>query len=86
MSPQVTSVQRTGAYLRAVLQRTVKSRVVARPQVDKNPIAKSARLYRQNPIGERERTEDLPVKREVNAIFGGPCKVRKSHLVHNRYA
>ena len=63
-----------------------KPRVVTRPQVDKSTTARSARPYRQNPVGERECTEDLPVKREVDTIFGGPCKVGKSHRTRDRYA
>ena len=82
MSPQVTSVQQKNAQPRAVLQRTTKLRVVARPQADESPIAKSAHPYRKTPAEERERTKDLPVKREVDTIFGGPCKIERSRRVH----
>ena len=63
-----------------------KLRVVARQQVGKGPIAESTSPYRQNPKGEREHTEDSPVKMEVNTIVGGPCKAEISRLAHDKYA
>ena len=74
-----------GAYSRAVLQWTGKLRVVARQQANKSPIAQNAHPYRQNPAGEGEHTKYLPIKREVDTIFGGPCKVGKSHQACDRY-
>ena len=47
-----------------------KSRVVATSQVDKSLIAKNAHLYRQGSVGNREHTEDLLVRKEVDKIFG----------------
>ena len=63
-----------------------KLRVVAKPQAGKSPVAKSAHLYRQNPVGERVHTNDLPIKRKVDTIFGGACKVGKSHRTRDKYA
>ena len=69
------------AYPRAMLQWTVKPRVVARPQAGKSPIAKSAHLCKKNPAGERERTKDLPVKREADTILVDLARSGKA-IVH----
>ena len=82
----MASAQQIDYSLRVVLQWTAKPRVVVRSQAGKGSIAKSTRLYRQSLVGEREHTRDLSVKREVNTIFGGSCKVRKSHHTYDKYA
>ena len=86
ISLQVASAQRTDSDLKVVLQWKTKLRVVARPQAGKSLIARSARLYRQGLVREMEHTKDLPIKGQVNTIFGGPCKVGKSCRAHDRYA
>ena len=69
-----------------VFQRTVKQKVVARPQAGECPIEKSVSPYKQNPAGEREHTKDSPVKKKVDTILCGPCKVEKSHRACDKYA
>ena len=59
----------------AMLQRTIMPRVVARPQADTSPIAKSAPLCRQNTPRLWRNVGLTPERREVRMIFREPREV-----------
>ena len=78
LSLQATSAQRTDYGPTAVLQRTTRLRVVARPQAVGSPVAQNVHPCRQ-PHSQRGRnTQDSPNKREVRTIFGRSCEVKNS--------
>ena len=81
-----TSVQWTDSSLMVVLQQMAMPRVVIRPQANRSPVAKSARLCRQNTSRLRGNASHTPKRREVRMIFGGPCKVGDSRCAQDRYS
>ena len=60
----------------AMLQRTIMPRVVARPQADTSPIAKSAPLCMQNTLRLWRNVGLTLERREVRMIFREPQEVR----------
>ena len=83
---QVTSVQQTDSGLIAVLQQTTTLRVVARPQANISPVAKSTCPCRQNTPRLGGNASHTSERREVRMIFEGPREVRDSLCERDRYS
>ena len=85
LTPQTTSTQWTDSGLMAVLQRTKKSMVITRAQVNRSPVTKSALPGRHNTSRLGGNASHTPERREVRMIFEGPHEVRDSRRVRDGY-
>ena len=82
---QATIAQQTDSGLMVVLQLTATSRVFSRPQANISPIAKSARLCRQNTPRLGGNANHIPERRKVGKIFKGPHEVGDRQII-DRYS